>query len=114
MIFIFIKFFKIYKKNQKELLDNYTNDIYKDILNELNLIIKEKIIKDPLINLNEKFNDFFLKKKIPQNKKSEIFFKLNDLFDKENSQILKVFFHIDGKIQTYLKLKNLSFYFLDS
>lgn len=107
IIFVFVYSFKKYNEIQAKLLDDHVNDLYIEINDEINDLRYKENINDPLINLEEKINSFCTKRKISKKIKEKIIKKFGEILDEEKSDFIKTFIYLDGKIQTYIKLKNL-------
>lgn len=106
LITLLIVAFKRYKKHQIQILDNYVQDVYQEMEEELTDNFQEENMEGPIIDLEGKINDYCKKRKIDKKMKENILIKLNDLINDENSSLKKHFIYIDGKIISYVKLKN--------
>ena len=96
-----------YKQTERKLFDDQVQDIYKEMHEELLDNYQEENFEGPIIDLEAKLNVYCKKRKILKKNRELILIKLNDLIDKETSDLKKHFIYMDGKVLSYVKLKNL-------
>ena len=106
LVLLFIEANKIYKHNQMKLLDDNVQEIYNEIEEELFENIKEGNFEGPIIDLETKIDVYCKKRKIDKKQKEKIVLKLNDLIISESSNLKKHFIYLDGKVISYVKLRN--------